>query len=87
MLIKPIMAAMAALGLTGSAEVAVFHLGLNLVLAVLTLPLLTPLAHLLERLLPDRPDPADPREPLYLDRAARETPIVAIGGARARLFA
>jgi phosphate:Na+ symporter len=70
-----------ALGLTGAAAVAGFHLGFNLLLALVTLPLLTPLARLLQRLIPDRADPADPGRPIYLDRAARETPIVAIGGA------
>jgi phosphate:Na+ symporter len=60
--------------------VAVFHLGFNLVLALLTLPLLTPIGALLQKWLPSRPS-ADPAAPLYLDRGARETPIVALGGA------
>jgi len=50
-------------------------------LAVIFLPLLTPYSKLLQRLLPRRVDPADPSRPLYLDAAARETPIVALGGA------
>jgi phosphate:Na+ symporter len=72
---------LAAVGMTGAAAVAAFHLGFNLVLALLTLPVLAPLARLLKRLIPDRLDPDDPGRPIYLDRAARETPIVAIGGA------
>lgn len=81
LLIGPILNGLVAAGLEGAAAVASFHLVFNLVLALLTLPFLTPLSRLLERLIPDRVDPADPGQPLYLDRAARETPIVAIGGA------
>ena len=47
----------------------------------MSLPLLTPYASLLRRLLPDRIDPADHARPLYLDPAAKETPIVALGAA------
>ncbi|MGF6226635.1 phosphate:Na+ symporter [Inquilinus ginsengisoli] len=61
--------------------VADFHTLFNLALAVIFLPLLTPYSKLLQRLLPRRVDPADPSRPLYLDVAARETPIVALGGA------
>ncbi|MGO1073969.1 Na/Pi cotransporter family protein [Inquilinus sp. CA228] len=61
--------------------VADFHTLFNLALAVIFLPLLTPYSKLLQRLLPRRVDPADPSRPLYLDAAARETPIVALGGA------
>jgi phosphate:Na+ symporter len=60
--------------------VATFHLAFNLVFALLTLPLLTPFGKLLDKLLPAQPT-ADPAAPLYLDRAARETPLVALGGA------
>ena len=81
LLIGPILGALAALNLTGATAVAAFHLGFNLLLALVALPLLSPVARLMERLVPDRADPADPGRPLYLDRAARETPIVAIGGA------
>lgn len=61
--------------------VADFHTLFNLALAVIFLPLLTPYSKLLQRLLPRRVDPADPSRPLYLDASARETPIVALGGA------
>jgi phosphate:Na+ symporter len=61
--------------------VADFHTAFNLVLALIFLPLLTPWAHLLRRLIPARIDPADPSRPLYLDPAAIETPIIALGGA------
>ncbi len=61
--------------------VANFHLLFNLLLAALFFPLLGPLANLLRWLLPSRVDPADPSRPLYLNPSARETPIVALGGA------
>jgi len=61
--------------------VADFHSLFNLALAAVFFPLLGPYARLLQRLLPRRVDPADPSRPLYLDAAARETPIVALGGA------
>ncbi|CAN5289930.1 Na/Pi cotransporter family protein [soil metagenome] len=61
--------------------VADFHTLFNLVIALVSLPLLTPYASLLHRLLPDRIDPADPARSLYLDPAAKETPIVALGAA------
>ncbi|MBW8727231.1 MAG: Na/Pi cotransporter family protein [Inquilinus limosus] len=64
-----------------SRAVADFHTLFNVVLAVIFFPLLTPYSKLLQRLLPRRVDPADPSRPLYLDAAARETPIVALGGA------
>ena len=60
--------------------VAAFHLGFNLVFALLMLPLLKPAEALLNKLLPAQPT-ADPAAPLYLDSAARETPLVALGGA------
>lgn len=61
--------------------VADFHLGFNLVLAVVFLPLLPLVASLLRRMMPARVDPADPALPLYLDPAARETPSLALGAA------
>ena len=44
-------------------------------------PFLAPYADFLRRLFPAKVDPLDPSRPLYLDPAARETPIVALGGA------
>ena len=61
--------------------VADFHTAFNLVLAALFLPFLRPYAALLRRLLPARLDQADPSRPIYLDKAAIETPVVAIGAA------
>jgi phosphate:Na+ symporter len=59
--------------------VADFHTGFNLILALVFFPLLTPYASLLRRLLPTRIDTADPSRPLYLDLAAIEVPMVALG--------
>ena len=62
-------------------SVADFHTVFNLALAVVFFPLLTPYARLLRWLFPEKADPLDPSRPLYLDPAARETPIVALGAA------
>jgi phosphate:Na+ symporter len=61
--------------------VADFHTAFNLALALLFFPLLRPYAALLRRWLPARVDPGDPGRPLYLDQAARETPVIALGAA------
>ena len=61
--------------------VADFHTVFNLALAAVFFPLLTPYARLLRWLFPEKADPVDPSRPLYLDPAARETPIVALGAA------
>lgn len=61
--------------------VANFHTLFNVALAALFFPLLTPYAALLRRWLPQRVDPDDPARPRYLDPAAKETPVVALGAA------
>ena len=61
--------------------VAEFHLAFNLVLAALFFPILPQYAALLRRMFPATVDVPDPSRPLYLDEAAREIPVVAIGGA------
>ena len=62
-------------------SVADFHMLFNLVAAAVFFPLLTPYAWLLRKLFPPRANEADPSRPLYLDPAAREMPIVALGAA------
>ena len=62
-----------------SGAVADFHTAFNVVLGLAFLPLLGPFARLLERMLPDRIEAADPARPLYLDEAASETPSIALG--------
>ena len=64
-----------------SRAVADFHTGFNLILALLFLPLLTPLAALLRRLLPTRIEAKDPAQPVHLDPLARKTPAIALGHA------
>jgi phosphate:Na+ symporter len=61
--------------------VADFHAGFNIVIALAFLPLLSPVARLLERLLPSPVQGADPSQPLYLDEAAIEFPSIALGHA------
>ncbi len=60
--------------------VAHAHLLFNLATALLFLPLLKPLAWLLEKLLPDRPR-QDEGAPRYLDAAATAVPSVALANA------
>ena len=61
--------------------VANFHTIFNVVLAVVFLPLLGPFSRLLRLWLPANADRVDPGQPRYLDSAAREVPIVALGHA------
>jgi phosphate:Na+ symporter len=61
--------------------VANFHTAFNLALALVFFPLLNPYARLLKRWLPTKLDQNDPGRPIYLDPAARETPVLALGGA------
>lgn len=61
--------------------VADFHTAFNLLLAAIFFPLLRPYSAILQRLLPTQVSQTDPGQPMYLDPVARDTPIVAIGGA------
>src|SRR5215472_16440646 len=61
--------------------VADFHTAFNLMVAIVFFPLLRPYAALLRRILPTAVNQGDPANPVYLDPAARETPVVAIGDA------
>ena len=61
--------------------VAMFHTLFNVAVALVFMPVLGPYARLLTRLMPDTSQAADPARPLYLDNAAKETPIVALAGA------
>lgn len=80
-LLGPIGRLMVSIEPDGSRAVADFHTLFNLVLAAAFFPFLPRCATLLRRLLPARVDPADPSKSMYLDPAARETPVVALGGA------
>ncbi len=61
--------------------VAVFHTGFNVALAAAALPLLAPYAAQLRRWLPAVPNAADPATPQHLDRAALESPLLALAAA------
>ncbi len=80
-LLAPIGRMMVVMEPGASRAVADFHTLFNLALAAVFLPLLRPYAALLRRWLPVRVDVADPSRPMYLDPAAHETPVVALGGA------
>ena len=60
---------------------AEFHIGFNVALAVIFLPLLGPLSLMLIRLLPDRKLALDPSAPRYLDESAIDTPSLALANA------
>ncbi|WP_270935497.1 Na/Pi cotransporter family protein [Falsiroseomonas oryzae] len=60
--------------------VATAHLGFNLAMSLLFLPLLRPLAWALERAMPDRPE-LDEAAPRYLDSGATVMPSVAMANA------
>ncbi len=80
-LLAPIGRLMVTIEPNTSRAVADFHTIFNLVLAALFFPFLRSYAALLRRWLPQKVDPDDPSRPLYLGAAARETPVVALGGA------
>ena len=61
--------------------VADFHTAFNVLLAAIFFPLLRPYSAILQRLLQTQVNQTDPGQPIYLDPVARDTPIVAIGGA------
>jgi phosphate:Na+ symporter len=81
LLLEPAGRVLLELGSDAGRAVANFHTLFNVVVAALFFPLLGPCARFLGWLLPNRTDPADPSRPLYLDAAAKETPIIALGGA------
>ncbi len=59
-------------------QAADFHTFFNLALAAIFILALDPIARLLERLLPERQETADPGRPLYLDATLLDTPSVAL---------
>lgn len=80
-LLSPIARLSAIIDDDSARAVANFHTAFNLVLAALFLPFLAPYAELLTKVFPRKIDEADPARPRYLDPAARETPVVALGAA------
>lgn len=80
-LLSPIVALMMSIDNDGARVVANFHTAFNLVVAAVFMPLLTPFADLLVRLMPQQIDESDPGYPRYLDPSAKETPVVALQAA------
>jgi len=62
-------------------QVVDFHTLFNLALAVAFIGLIDPIAALCRRLLPRRPEAANPAEPRYLDNTMLEEPAVALAAA------
>ncbi len=62
-------------------QIANFHMGFNLALACLFLPLVGLAAKLLDRLVVPREDPANPAIARYLDESALESPNLALAAA------
>ena len=60
---------------------AMFHIAFNAATALLFIGLLDGMARLLEMILPNRPQEADPSRPRYLDESALETPSLALADA------
>ena len=64
-----------------ASAVTAFHLGFNLVLAVVCIPVLEPARALLVRMFPDRKPLVEVAQPLFLDAAALDTPYLALANA------
>jgi phosphate:Na+ symporter len=60
---------------------AEFHIVFNVAMAIIFIGLLDGMARLLEKLLPNRVQEADPSRPRYLDESALETPSLALADA------
>lgn len=59
-------------------QVANFHTAFNLALAVIFLPLVSLVAALVMRMLPEREVPDDEKQPKYLEQSALDSPAVAL---------
>lgn len=77
-LLHPIAHWLAPLGASPARIAVNFHTLFNLGLALVFLPPVGKFAHMLVRLLPEPPRPADPGVPLYLEEAALESASVAL---------
>lgn len=79
--LRPVQTELAALDPMPARMAANFHTLFNVVVALVFLPLIDPVAALMRRLLPDKPQPDDEGQPRYLDPAALDVPSVAIASA------
>ncbi|WP_051328681.1 Na/Pi cotransporter family protein [Geminicoccus roseus] len=68
------------IGAPGMVTIAA-HIGFNLLLALVFLPLTGPLARLMSRLMPEQPNAADPGAARFLEHDALDTPSVALASA------
>jgi phosphate:Na+ symporter len=80
-LLEPAARLIPALDPSPARAIADFHTLFNLAVAAVFLPLLTPLAALIERWLPEKQAAADPGQPRYLDSTLGNPPTLAIGAA------
>lgn len=79
--VGPLAREMTALQPDAAKMTAEFHMLFNVVLAALFIGPLGGLAWLLERILPEKPQTADPAAPRHLDEAALQTPPLALANA------
>lgn len=80
--LTPILQWMGTHGFSDARQIVNFHTGFSIVLAVLFMPLLQWLDPLCRKIFPEIQNTAKaPHEPLYLDEAALDTPVVALAGA------
>ena len=68
------------------AKIAIAHILFNLGLAVIFLPLLTPLVRLVEKVLPSPPPTEERFGPKYLDKSALDTPALAFAQAKREIM-
>lgn len=69
-----------------AAEIALAHIMFNIALAIIFLPLLTPLIKFVEHILPTPPQKEEPFAPKYLDKSALDTPALAFAQAKREIM-
>lgn len=57
------------------------HIAFNILLALIFMPLISLLAKITEKLIPDKINESAPHHPVFLDEKALDTPIIALAGA------
>ncbi|MEZ5834147.1 MAG: Na/Pi cotransporter family protein [Geminicoccaceae bacterium] len=83
-LIPEVLAGLSALaGIGGDVArlLAAFHTAFNLIVLLAFMPLLGPVARMIERVLPEAIDPADPARPIHLDTDLVDDPPTALAAA------
>jgi hypothetical protein len=64
--------------ISNARQIANFHMGFNITLAVVFLPLINRMAKLTQRLIPEEEDDSDEFKPMSLDKSSLENPQVAL---------